>query len=93
MTRRIGFLAVPEPKRAKNRMHVDIRVAGEPPWDPGERELRIRAKVAELVAAGATAVREYSYGQQVDHVVMLDPEGNEFCVACAARERARRPAA
>jgi hypothetical protein len=62
-------------------MHIDIRVAGKPPWDMAERNTRIRAKVAELVAAGATAVREESYGQQVDHVVMLDPEGNEFCVA------------
>ncbi|MGH8894182.1 MAG: VOC family protein [Actinomycetes bacterium] len=77
----IGFLRVPEPKTAKNRMHIDIRVAGEPPWDMTERGRRIRAKVGELVAAGATAVREESYGEQLGHVVMLDPEGNEFCVA------------
>ena len=29
----IGFLKVPEGKTAKNRMHIDIRVAGKPPWD------------------------------------------------------------
>ena len=29
----IGFLQVPEPKTSKNRMHIDVRVAGEPPWD------------------------------------------------------------
>jgi len=29
---------VPEPKTAKNRMHIDIRVAGKPPWDPADRE-------------------------------------------------------
>ncbi|GLZ37531.1 hypothetical protein Acsp05_11560 [Actinokineospora sp. NBRC 105648] len=62
-------------------MHIDIRVAGEPPWDMAERERLIRAKVAELVAAGATAVREESYGGELGHVVMHDPEANEFCVA------------
>ncbi len=78
----IGFLRVPEGKTAKNRVHVDIRVAGEPPWDPVERERLVRERVAELEAAGATQVREESYdGEGLGHVVMLDPEGNEFCVA------------
>lgn len=77
----IGFLRVPEGKSAKNRMHIDIRVAGEPPWDMAEREVGIRAKVAELLAAGATEVGDEHYGQHLGHVVMLDPEGNEFCVA------------
>jgi Glyoxalase-like domain len=79
--RAIGCLRVPEGKTAKNRMHIDIRVAGEPPWDIAKREHLIRAKAAELVTAGATTVREESYGEHLDHVVMLDPEGNEFCVA------------
>ncbi len=77
----IGFLRVPEHKTAKNRMHIDIRVAGEPPWNLVEREQLILAKAAELVRAGARTVREESYGEHLDHVVMLDPEGNEFCVA------------
>jgi len=77
----IGFLRVPEPKTAKNRMHIDIRVAGEPPWNDQEREQLIRSKVTELVGAGATFVREQFYGRALGHVVMLDPEGNEFCVA------------
>jgi predicted enzyme related to lactoylglutathione lyase len=67
----IGFLRVPEGKTAKNRMHIDVRVA----------RARIRDKAAELVAAGATQVREEFYGDQLGHVVLLDPEGNEFCVA------------
>jgi len=77
----IGFLRVPEGKTAKNRMHIDIRVAGEPPWDMALRENLIRARTTELLAAGATAVREEFYGEHLGHVVMLDPEGNEFCVA------------
>jgi hypothetical protein len=75
----IGFLRVPEPKTAKNRLHIDIRVAG-----PGERSpesaVRMRAKAAALVELGATQVREDFYGDQLGHIVMLDPEGNEFCV-------------
>jgi len=77
----IGFLRVPEPKRAKNRMHVDIRVPGEPPGDMAERERLIRAKVADLTQIGATVVREQSYDGTLGNIVMLDPEGNEFCVA------------
>jgi hypothetical protein len=37
--------------------------------------------MATLAAAGASAVREDSFGEHLDHVVMLDPEGYEFCVA------------
>ena len=51
-----------------------------------ERATLIRAKVDDLVVAGATKVREEEYGDEtghtiLGHVVMLDPEGNEFCVA------------
>ena len=77
----IGFLRVPEPKTSKNRMHIDVRVAGEPPWEMAEREQLIRRKVDELVGAGATEVREEHGDDHLDHVVMLDPEGNEFCIA------------
>jgi hypothetical protein len=77
----LGFLRVPEPKTSKNRMHIDIRVAGKAPWDMAIRERLIRAKVVELVAAGATEIREEQYGEFLGHVVMNDPEGNEFCVA------------
>jgi hypothetical protein len=82
----LGWLRVPEEKTAKNRVHIDIRVAGEPPWDWSHRAALIRAKVGELLAAGATKVREEEYAcedgqRRLGHVVMLDPEGNEFCVA------------
>lgn len=82
----IGWLRVPEPKAAKNRVHLDIRVAGEPPWEMTERAVLIRDKVAQLVGAGGVEVREEHYSDDsgrtaLGHVVMLDPEGNEFCVA------------
>ena len=78
---RIFLQKVPEGKTAKNRVHIDIRVAGEPPWDMPARELLIREKVADLVAIGGAVVREEHYDGYLGHVVMLDPEGNEFCVA------------
>lgn len=76
----ISFGRVPEPKAAKNRLHIDIRVAGQA-LRTADTEKRMRTKVDELVAAGATHVRDHFYDEDVlGHVVMLDPEGNEFCV-------------
>jgi predicted enzyme related to lactoylglutathione lyase len=75
----IGFLQVPEGKSAKNRMHIDVRVAG--PREGAEREVAISGAIPALVSAGATVVRVERYGDVLGHVVMLDPEGNEFCVA------------
>jgi hypothetical protein len=77
----ISFLKVPEGKAAKNRVHLDVRIAGGGPGDEALRQQRIRNKAAELVAAGATVVQEYSFDGALDHIVMQDPEGNEFCVA------------
>jgi len=71
---RLCLLQVPEPKTVKNRMHMDVRVAGE--GTPQERWGRITAEVQRLTASGATTLR-------VDgehHVTMADPEGNEFDV-------------
>lgn len=77
----IGWQRVPEETLAKSRLHLDIRVAGEPPWDPDERERLIREKVPALVALGGTMIREVTYGDIFGHVIMIDPEGNQFCVA------------
>ncbi|MGI8416566.1 MAG: VOC family protein [Nakamurella sp.] len=77
----IGWLRVPEGKSAKSRLHIDIRVACEGPSEMAERAQLIRATVPRLVALAATVVREGRYGSVLGHVVMLDPEGNEFCVA------------
>ena len=76
----ISFLRVPEPKVVKNRVHLDVKVSGGRHVDPQTRERRIRAKEAELVAAGASTLREDRIHDNLDHLVMADPEGNEFCI-------------
>jgi predicted enzyme related to lactoylglutathione lyase len=65
--RGILFWKVPEPKTAKSRIHVDL-AAKDPP-----------AEIARLVALGATMV-EARQGNGASWTVMLDPEGNEFCI-------------
>ncbi|MEV6946529.1 VOC family protein [Streptomyces sp. NPDC051172] len=72
---RLSILKVPEPKTAKNRLHMDVRVPGG--GGPGERWGRIRAESERLVKAGGSVLEEF--GEH--HIVMADPEGNEFCVA------------
>ena len=72
---RLSLLRVPEPKVAKNRLHLDLRVAGT--GSPEERWARITKEVDRLTAAGATVLQPFP----AHHVVMADPEGNEFCVA------------
>jgi hypothetical protein len=58
------FVRVAEAKAAKNRLHFDLRPLG------GMDE-----EVARLTGLGATVEERYE-----SHVVMRDPEGNEFCV-------------
>ncbi|MBY8338570.1 VOC family protein [Streptomyces spinosirectus] len=76
----ISFMRVPERKVAKNRLHLDVQVGGgrETPWE--ERWPRVQAAVRRLTAAGATVVGEESLDGRPDHMVMADPEGNEFCL-------------
>lgn len=61
------FLRVPEGKRVKNRLHLDLR--------PADQD----AEVKRLEMLGA---RRTNVGQRDDvtWVVMADPDGNEFCV-------------
>ena len=76
----ISFLRVPEPKTVKNRLHLDVRVSGGRDVEQGLREERIRATEADLVAHGARLQREDHVDDHLDHLVMQDPEGNEFCI-------------
>lgn len=60
---------VPDAKVTKNRMHLDLRV------------LDLDAEVSRLVALGAHCATEEPIQESgwVWHV-LLDPDGNEFCV-------------
>jgi hypothetical protein len=60
------FVAVPESKTVKNRIHLDFR--------PDDQDL----EVDRLLALGASRV-DVGQGEQT-WVVLADPEGNEFCV-------------
>ena len=51
------------------------RVSGD--GTPEQKWARVADEVARLTAAGAVALQEVTG----HHVVMADPEGNEFCVA------------
>jgi len=76
----LSFLAVSEGKTAKNRVHLDLQVSGGRHLDQAVRRERIEAHVARLEGAGATVLHRVSEAGALDHVVMADPEGNEFCV-------------
>ena len=77
---RISFLKVPEAKSGKNRIHLDVQVGGGRHQPHELRWSRIQAMVERLTAAGGTVVAQVGQGGRPDHVVMADPEGNEFCV-------------
>jgi predicted enzyme related to lactoylglutathione lyase len=72
---RLLLQRVPEQKRGKNRMHLDIHTAD------------IEVEAARLEQLGA---RRLEAEQLSEHghawVLMSDPEGNEFCVCDAVDE-------
>ncbi len=72
---------VPEPRVAKNRMHLDL----QPTHTTRERS------VEELVALGATVLDDGRTGEGGGWVVLADPEGNELCIERAASERGPDP--
>ncbi len=76
----ISFLKVPEPKIVKNRLHIDIKAGGGRDKPQEIRWPRVIEAVERLSKAGATVVQEYGVDGVPDHVMMTDPEGNEFCV-------------
>lgn len=78
---RVFFQRVPERKTAKNRVHLDVRAA--PGLEGEARMAALEAEAERLVALGATRVARHEPAPPMDggHLVMHDPEGNEFCLA------------
>ena len=76
----ITFLKVPEPKSAKNRLHLDLQASGGRRVPADVRRQRIEDVVATLTALGARVLRRHVHDDVLDHVVLADPEGNELCV-------------
>lgn len=77
---RVFLQRVPEPKTAKNRVHLDVHAPGTTREDLDVKRSACRAHAETLVAAGAEVEREFDDPQMGFWIVMHDPEGNEFCV-------------
>lgn len=74
---RLLFLQVPEGKTVKNRMHLDLQA-----------EDTMQAEVERLQGLGATMQEVFRFSPSDMFTVMLDPEGNEFCVESGPGDQA-----
>ncbi|NIH77830.1 VOC family protein [Amycolatopsis viridis] len=77
---RLFFQRVPEGKQVKNRVHLDVRAA--PGLQGDERMAALEAEADRLVAHGAKRLERFEPHPPLGagHLVMADPEGNEFCL-------------
>ena len=76
---RVFFQKVPEGKTVKNRVHLDVRAA--PGLQGEERMTALEAEAERLIGLGATRIQRHEPGGvSAGHIIMGDPEGNEFCL-------------
>jgi catechol 2,3-dioxygenase-like lactoylglutathione lyase family enzyme len=77
---RLFFQRVPEGKQAKNRVHLDVRAA--PGLEGDARMAALETEAERLVSQGATRLERHEPAPPLGagHIVMADPEGNEFCL-------------
>jgi hypothetical protein len=77
---RLFFQRVPEPKTVKNRVHLDVRAAAG--LEGAERMRRLEEVSDQLSARGARQLQRFEPDPPLNagHLVMADPEGNEFCL-------------
>jgi len=69
---RLAFQKVPEGKSTKNRLHLDIEVDD------------VTSATTAAVGLGAVVVGPQHHSPAGSFQVLLDPEGNEWCVVRAA---------
>ena len=67
---RLSFQRVPEGKVVKNRIHPDVAVTD------------IAAATEQAESFGARRVGDVHHDRAGSFQVLLDPEGNEWCVVC-----------
>lgn len=77
---RLFFQQVPEDKTTKNRVHLDVRAA--PGLQGQERMAALEAEADRLIALGAKRLQRFEPEPPMNagHIIMADPEGNEFCL-------------
>lgn len=76
---RIYFQKMETPKLTKNRLHIDINASQGMRAPLEERKRQVDQEVLRLAAFGAK--KDHELGDREEYcVIMLDPEGNEFCV-------------
>ena len=76
---RIYFQQMDTPKLGKNRLHIDINASDGQSVPLAKRKEQVNSEVERILLLGATKQRELSE-MGAYCVVMLDPEGNEFCI-------------
>ncbi|GAA1255942.1 VOC family protein [Sphaerisporangium rubeum] len=77
---RLFFQRVPEGKQVKNRVHLDVRAA--PGLTGDDRMAALEEEAVRLVSHGAKRVERHEPEPPLagGHIIMTDPEGNEFCL-------------
>ena len=74
---RLLFIEVPDAKRVKNRVHLDLV-----PTDRTREE-----EIERVLALGATPVDDRRHADGSGWLVLTDPEGNELCIIRSDAER------
>ena len=76
---RIYFQQMDTPKRGKNRVHIDVNASAGLSVSLEQRKEQVNERVRQLSGIGAREPQKWEENGEY-WVVMLDPEGNEFCV-------------